>query len=520
MELRRLDNNNYKKILSRPIYLVSYDEVYLKELCEAYNCLAQIRGVVTNEKEDGEYYFNDTRIATVHYNNIENVPRNSTFIIINDYYREVFDEFVNCVGQSIFVSEIFFFANKETSYDLDYREKYKNTVLRNIIIFRSGPHASCYIKGMDFWDNAKVLFEYMLKQGLNKRYEMVWIVKEPEEFQDKYSIYQNVRFVPFAGSYTDDKDIRDEYYAALCLAKYIFFTDAYGFARNARADQIRIQLWHGCGIKTRMNFTRCERRYEYMTVTSELYAKLHEDSFGLSHDQILITGLAKEDLLYHPVENWLDKLFMPDIKRYIFWLPTFRKTQVEGLHFLDEEINITGTGLPIVDSKEKFEELNQLLVEKNVGLVIKLHPFQDRKVVSTFNLSNIILLENEQLFENGIQINELLGRTDALISDYSSVAVDYTLLDKPIAFTLDDYKEYQNTRAFHWENVRDWLPGKEIFQFEDMKEFIIEVAENIDSTAMKRNKLKKVFHKYSDDRNCERIISVLGIDTSNYSKRK
>ena len=70
-----------------------------------------------------------------------------------------------------------FFANKETSIEESYRKKYKNHSLENIILFRSGPHASSYIKGMDFSNNARALFEYMLQEGFNKKYELVWLVK-------------------------------------------------------------------------------------------------------------------------------------------------------------------------------------------------------------------------------------------------------------------------------------------------------------------------------------------------------
>ena len=36
-----------------------------------------------------------------------------------------------------------------------------------MILFRSGPHASAYIKGMDFSDNARALFEYMIQYQMN-----------------------------------------------------------------------------------------------------------------------------------------------------------------------------------------------------------------------------------------------------------------------------------------------------------------------------------------------------------------
>ena len=85
-----------------------------------------------------------------------------------------------------------------------------------------------------------------------------------------------------------------------------------------------MQLWHGCGFKTRVNFVRCEKRYEYTTVISELYAKIHQDIYGLREDQILVTGYAKEDWLFHPVKEVWEALPIPRAEKYIFWLPTFR----------------------------------------------------------------------------------------------------------------------------------------------------------------------------------------------------
>ena len=120
----------------------------------------------------------------------------------------------------------------------EYRKLYNDYALENIIIFRSGPHATQYIKGMDFADNAKALFEYMLEHEYNQKYELIWFVMNPDEFI-QYNQYKNVSFVALDWSISEDVTKRDKYYRALCLAKYIFFTDAYGIALNARADQIR-----------------------------------------------------------------------------------------------------------------------------------------------------------------------------------------------------------------------------------------------------------------------------------------
>ena len=198
-------------------------------------------------------------------------------------------------------------------------------------------------------------------------------------------------------------------------------------------------------------------------------------------------------------------------KKYIFWLPTFR-TAKENLAQLNEQQIISETGLPIVYSRSALKMLDKLLEFHNIGLIIKMHPFQDRRVVHCDGLKNIVLLENHQLIKADIQINQLLGWADALISDYSSVAVDYLLLNRPIAFTLDDVEEYELSRGFVFENIRDWLPGVEIYHQKDLMEFVEAIANGVDSSLKKRNRIRNKMYQYFDDKSCYRILDKLNID--------
>lgn len=220
----------------------------------------------------------------------------NVLLITSDYYREAYGKLCENSVLTGKTDTIYYFANRETEYELAYREKYKDAELENMILFRSGPHASAYVKGMDFADNARALFEYMVAEGYAAKYRLVWLVKDPNEYM-AWQNDQNIEFLSFDWSASEIEEERDRYYRALCLAKYLFFTDAYGFARNCRKDQIRVQLWHGCGFKTRVNFVRCEKRYEYTTVISDVYSKIHQDIYGLREDQVLVTGYAKQDWL-------------------------------------------------------------------------------------------------------------------------------------------------------------------------------------------------------------------------------
>lgn len=474
--------------------------------------MAQIECVIDdNTRVQGKFILEGKEILVRSSNNLWEIKWKETILLItSDYYTEAYEKI--CKNQFLKenIEVVFYFLNRETEVEESYRQRYANSGLEDLIIFRSGPHASSYVRGMDFADNARALFDYMLKNGYNEQYKLVWLVKNPEEF-GKWSNIHNVEILSYDWSLSEVREERDKYYHALCLAKFIFFTDAYGFARNCRKDQVRVQLWHGCGFKTRVNFVRCEKRYEYTTVISDLYAKIHQDIYGLRADQMLVTGYAKEDWLFHPITKDYKRFFdIPFAEKYIFWLPTFRTAQ-KNLPLLNEYELDSKTGLPIIESVEQMRELNQLLAEKEIALIIKLHPFQDKSVVCSMALSNITMIDNEKLFEADIQINQLLGDADALISDYSSAAIDYLLLDRPMAFTLDDVEEYEESRGFVFDNIKNWLPGAEVYSFEDFCEFVSDVAAGIDNTAEKRYDLRDKMHKYHDDQSCRRILQALRI---------
>lgn len=512
MELQKFTEEMFLNLKNKKICCIEKSMSYIKELCDKYNVLDQIICIIDeNQRNQSSLIHCGHKIMVYSMEFLNTIDWGSTVILItSDYYREVYERLQTWFDADIWRTiEIYYFENHETEIEMSYRQQYADVALKNIIIFRSGPHASSYIKGMDFADNAKALFEYVLKIGLNNRYEVVWFVKNPLEFE-RYRIYKNVKFISFDWAVSGDRTECDAYYRALCLAKYIFFTDAYGFTRNCRYDQVRVQLWHGCGFKTRVNFVRCENRYEYMTVISDVYADIHTDIYGLRRDQIIVTGYAKQDWLFHPCEDDMEKLHIPKADKYIFWLPTFRSTE-QKLEQLNEYDMKSETGLPIVDTKDKLYTLNMLLAEKNIILVVKLHPFQDRMAVHCENCTNIHLIENEELAQQDIPINRLLGQADALISDYSSAAVDFMLLDRPIAFMLEDLEAYGRSRGFIFENIREWLPGKELFSFDDVCIFAEEIGKGSDVSAGKRRILKDKLHKYCDDRNCQRILEVLGI---------
>lgn len=509
--LKKFETEDINFIKKKKLYLVSYFPSYITELYERYGYDGEIAGVFDlDENKYGEKEVNGHSFVVFGVDEIRNCPYDSVIMITTGYFEDEFHRLESMGLPETIDKTVYFFANKDTEYYLSYHEKYKNQLLRDIIVFRSSTGTWEYIPGMDYTDNAKALFEYMVSKHYNEKYKLVWLVKEPERYCDIEEKNANVSFISFDWAVTDDVVLRERYYENVCLAKYFFFTQASGFCRLKREGQIRVQLWHGCGPKAEHYPVRQENHYEYMTVTSKYYADFSRDDFGLRDDQMLITGLAKENWIFHPVKDWCEKLCIPIAKKYVFWLPTFRNTFDVVARY---NTNIQGgiEELQIFENEELLDDMDSFLRDNEVVLVIKKHPLQKTTKQSKRGFGNIVFLENSQLDENRLHVNQILGNADALISDYSSVVVDYLLLNRPIGFVLSDKEQFEDSRGLYNDDLQSHFPGEKIYTIDDMKRFIKMISEEKDQTEDLRKASIDVSHKYTDNHSCERILKALGI---------
>lgn len=482
-------------------------EKYLEEFTAFSSGTCSIKAIFSIDTNHPDKRIIDgVEVPYVNLSEIDGYKNICSMVVMDDYYKDYYDVLLENECKAL-GDTVWWFADSETSIELNYRKKYEQSKLRNIIVFRSGPHASEYIRGMDFSDNARALFEFLLSVGADDKYEMVWVVKDPEEYAAKYRD-RNVSFVSWEWACSENLDLQEKYYKFICLAKYIFFTDAYGFTRNARKDQIRIQLWHGVGFKSRVNFVRCENRYEYKIDPGPIFAKKSIELYGLRDDQVKIFGYPKIDWLFEEDnKNILSSLSIRQTRKMIVWAPTFRKTG-GTLKELDMSVTCFEKTLPILDSPEKLGEFNEYLARKDILLVIKLHPFQDETMFRKVSLSNIVTLSSELLYSYDIQMNQFLKYADALLSDYSSTATEFMQLNRPIGFIIQDQNAYEEERRFAFEPIEDWLPGDVLNSYDDLLRFVDEVSKGIDKSANKRHTLFSQMHSFEGWGSSKRIAEA------------
>ncbi len=431
----------------------------------------------------------------------------SILVIMFEYEKEAYEKILGIyedVGNCVY-----WFPDKATSIELSYREKFDGNN-DNVIIFKSGSRK--YVYGEEFSDNARALFEYMLRNGYNKNWELVWIVTEPQsDYYDEWKKYENVEFIGSQDKVSDDIEVQNRYYKYLCTAKIAFATDDETFFIRRNNNQLLVQLWHGDGVKARTRHRRMEYRWDYMVCTSNFFADVDYKDYGLRQNQVIPTGYPKDDWV---LSSELDVAELckkqKQFTHYILWGPTFRKS-VKGLEILNENVRINETGLPLLETWEDCETLNKVLMEQDCLMVIKLHPVADLSLYTKKSFSNIVLMTNQDLHSHGLHINQIMSRFDAFITDYSSATASFMILDRPMAFTLDDLHEYDGSRGFVLNPVTDYLPGEELYKVEDMLSFITDVCNGIDKTETKRRKLIEMMLDYQDCRSSERLLKELGI---------
>ncbi len=509
--LIELTDDNYKELIGNPIYCVRFYVDYLTELFEKYPELSIPEGAVESyERYQGVRNFKEYKIPIIRLDDLTEVPDDSIFLITSSEYEYEYEQLLKKGIPENACQTIYYFLNSNTRYYRDALLYYNGTELEDILVFRSGPPMKEMLEGLDFCDNSRALFEHLVNNGYTVKYKLVWFVKDAEKYRDIESSHNNVRFMNESDAVNIDENIRNEYYHYLCQAKFIFFTDASGFCRLKREGQVRVQLWHGCGFKDTTMKKKIEPAYELMPVTSKLYIEYHSRYFNLAPEKIIVTGYPKQDWLFHPVKGWREKLGVKQSGKLVLWLPTFRAV-VAKRGYLSEPGIECETGIQLIHTREEALRLDKKLKELDIVLLIKLHPLQDRAKINLPEMENIFLLENTDLVRAGLEINHIMGDADGFMSDYSSAATDYLVLDRPLAFTVEDAEDFKGKRGFLFDNIEDYLPGKLLYTFDDMNEFVDEIASGVDSTKELRDTVGFKLNEFRDDKGSERLIKALGI---------
>ena len=127
-------------------------------------------------------------------------------------------------------------------------------------------------------------------------------------------------------------------------------------------------------------------------------------------------------------------------------------------------------------------------------MIVKLHPMDILMTVKFSNYSNLIFLKNSDLEDKHCQLYSLLGEIDVLLTDFSSIYIDYLLLNRPIGFIMEDFDQYKNSRGFIMDNPKEYMPGEFISSKKDLFDFLKQCTANVDAHNTKRKKVNNIFN--------------------------
>ena len=142
-------------------------------------------------------------------------------------------------------------------------------------------------------------------------------------------------------------------------------------------------------------------------------------------------------------------------------------------------------------------------------MVVKVHP-SDR---STFagNFRAISVLQPGDLERRGLTLYPALSAFDGLITDMSSIWLDYLLLDKPLIFAFPDVADYRSDRGLNLEPYEAWVPGPFATTVDEFLAAVRDVVEGRDPAAEERRRARVRFHQYRDGATTGRLLDGIGI---------
>ncbi len=386
------------------------------------------------------------------------------------------------------MDKIRFFINMAIAF-LIYpfnKQKFKN---KNIWLI--GGHA-----GDIYNDNSKFFYEYMLDN--HKEVNTYWVVNKDSKVFDKipgeklergsiknYLYYYNSKAIIFSHSPSAD------------IAPFNFIVPILNvFHKNV----VKVYLNHGTiSFKKRkpMNGTfknqidELIKSYNVATASSKFEEDVMVDDWGMDKESVCIVGNARYDNL--PTN---EKAQTKDI----LYTPTWR----DWIKFDSGNFTNSDYFKNIMDFLND-ENLNKILKEKDVKIKFYLHHLMHEfidDIKENITGNQIVFLDK------GVTLATEIRKSSANITDYSSVAIDFLYMNRPILFyqfDIDKYKEEIDS----YIDLDNGIFGSLAYNKDEAVHKLIEIIENDFEVKEDQKNERDKFFRYNDNNNCERIYNCI-----------
>ena len=357
--------------------------------------------------------------------------------------------------------------------------------------------------------NPEAIFRALLADPEQQHLRHVWVLTDPKAYPSTVSEFQGdhrVRFVK-RGSFA--------YYKALATAGLLFNNATFPAEFGKREGQVYVNTWHGTPLKrmgydepngavAARNVLRNLMMADYLLSTSEFMSQqMYEQAYRLQNvypgllvqegyprtdRQVVAAGQRSRVLGRLRAEG----LTIVDGETVVLYAPTWRG---ESFHTPTNDAHVMG---------ERVRQLSEQLPAGH-RVLLKVHQQVYEFAQAQPELRGVLV-------PNHIATNELLGVTDVLVSDYSSIFFDFLSTGRPIVFFTPDLADYDGYRGFYLD--RDELPGPSASTEAELAGLIVAAGtgDELDplvSHAARYEAARERFAPYDDGQATQRVLDVV-----------
>lgn len=287
----------------------------------------------------------------------------------------------------------------------------------------------------------------------------------------------------------------------------VVFTSHPLYGGLARAPGQRIVLfWHGEVVKP-VGLLDGDRAVvaDLAPVCSSVGRAFRSAELGVNPLQVPIVGAPRNDRMLSADGSEVRNRLGWGAGEWVWlWLPTYRAS-VRGHSRSDTHSFVNG--LPY--DEESLHKLDSLLVERAITVVIKPHPLSEQSISGDY--TRLRVMPQAEVEACGTSLYEMLAAADGLVTDVSSVWIDYLLLQRPLVFAFPDLDEYRLFRGVNLEPYEDWVPGPVVTDVTSFAERLADCRSGDDVYGDQRRLMLRRFHRYADAGSAHRLLDLLDL---------
>jgi len=296
-------------------------------------------------------------------------------------------------------------------------------------------------------------------------------------------------------------------------AKVVLHTHGVHFGSPRRSRRkFFINLWHGMPVKRLdRDLTISSVQTDATVATSPVHAGHLADTWGLRTEQVLLTGLPRNDALLRagePSARAAVKAGLGITGPLVVWLPTYRRLAPQFASFR------TGSAVDGHDFGNPFElpgadtsAVAEAMTAAGATCILKVHPMA--APASTAAVPGLRVWTDTELRAAGLTLYELLGAADVLVTDYSSVWIDFLLADRPMIFCLPDVAEYAENRGFYFEPLEQHVPGPVATNLDELVAHLTAALADPSAHGGERERARAIHHLHTDAASAARVRDVI-----------